>query len=59
MDDLVVKTRSRASLVDDLDETFRSLRRTRMMLNPEKCVFGISAGKRLGFLVSNWGIEVN
>ena len=31
----------------------------RMMLNPEKCVFGIPAGKLLGFLVSNRGIEVN
>ena len=34
VDDLVVKTRSRASLIDDLDEMFRSLRQTRMMLNP-------------------------
>src|SRR5438128_3025972 len=59
VDDLVVKTRSQASLIDDLDETFRSLRRTRMMLNPEKCVFGVLAGKLLGFLVSNRGIEVN
>ena len=30
-----------------------------MMLNPEKCVFGVPARKLLGFLVSNWGIEVN
>src|SRR6266540_2404694 len=59
VDDLVVKTRSRASLIDDLDETFRSLCQTRMMLNPEKCVFGVPAGKLLGFLVSNWGIEAN
>src|SRR5438105_9654037 len=59
MDDLVVKTRDQVSLIDDLDETFHSLRRTRMMLNPEKCVFGVSAGKLLGFLVSNRGIEAN
>src|SRR5438128_5226943 len=59
VDDLVVNTRNRASLIDDLDETFRSLRRTRMMLNPEKCVFGVPAGKLLGFLVSNRGIEAN
>src|SRR3954464_8346184 len=30
-----------------------------MMLNPEKCVFGVPAGKLLGFLVSNRGIEAN
>src|SRR6266508_1180978 len=59
VDDLVVKTRSQASLIINLDETFRSLRRTRMMLNPEKCVFGVPAGKLLGFLVSNRGIEAN
>src|SRR6187401_1441201 len=30
-----------------------------MMLNLEKCVFGVPAGKLLGFLVSNRGIEAN
>ena len=29
------------------------------MLNPAKCVFGVPAGKLLGFLVSNRGIEAN
>jgi hypothetical protein len=28
-------------------------------LNPEKCVFGVSAGKLLGFLVPHRGIEAN
>ena len=28
-------------------------------LNPEKCVFGVPAGKLLGFIVSNKGIEAN
>src|SRR5438105_753719 len=59
VDDLVVKTRNQASLIDDLDETFRNLHRTRMMLNPEKCVFGVLTGKLLGFLVSSRGIEAN
>ena len=30
-----------------------------MMLNLAKCVFGVPAGKLLGFLVSNRGIEAN
>ena len=30
-----------------------------MMFNPAKCVFGVPAGKLLGFLVSEWGIEAN
>jgi len=30
-----------------------------MKLNPEKCAFGVSSSKFLGFLVSQRGIEVN
>ena len=45
--------------MDDLKETFDNLRAYRMMLNPAKCVFGVPAGKLLGFLVSNRGIEAN
>ena len=30
-----------------------------MKLNPTKCTFGVPAGKLLGFLVSNRGIEAN
>ena len=30
-----------------------------MRLNPEKCTFGVEAGKFLGFMVSQKGIEIN
>ena len=30
-----------------------------MKLNPSKCAFGVSAGKFLGFMVTQRGIEVN
>ena len=30
-----------------------------MRLNPSKCVFGVTAGKFLGFMLSERGIEVN
>uniref|UniRef100_A0A2N9IAL2 Uncharacterized protein n=1 Tax=Fagus sylvatica TaxID=28930 RepID=A0A2N9IAL2_FAGSY len=30
-----------------------------MLLNPNKCVFGVSSGKFLGFMVSQRGIEAN
>ena len=46
-------------MINDLQETFDNLRVYKMMLNPEKCVFGVPAGKLLGFLVSNRGIEAN
>jgi hypothetical protein len=29
------------------------------MLNPKKCVFGVSLGKLLSFMVSTQGIDVN
>ena len=59
MDDIVVKSRKEETLIDDLKETFDNLRVYKMMLNPAKCVFGVPAGKLLGFLVSNRGIEAN
>src|SRR3954463_5211881 len=46
-------------LISDLKETFDNLRKYNMMLNPKKCVFGVPAGKLLGFIVSQRGIEVN
>ena len=45
--------------LNDLQETFNTLRSYNMKLNPSKCVFGVTAGKFLGFMVSQRGIEVN
>nr|ABF98055.1 retrotransposon protein, putative, unclassified [Oryza sativa Japonica Group] len=59
VDDLVVKTRNQETLLSDLAETFESLRSARIKLNPDKCMFGVPAGKLLGFLVSARGIEAN
>jgi hypothetical protein len=55
----VVKTKRGSTLVEDLTLVFDKLRATRTKLNPDKCVFGVSAGKLLGFLVSYRGIEAN
>jgi hypothetical protein len=59
VDDVVVKTRNSSTLIDDLEETFASLREYRWKLNPNKCVFGIPLGKLLGFIISQRGIEAN
>jgi hypothetical protein len=59
VDDIVAKIKSRVSLSDNLALVFNRLRSTRMKLNPDKCVFGVTAGKLLGFLVSYRGIEAN
>src|SRR3954462_9168769 len=59
VDDLVVKSVKGVTLLEDLRETFANLRTYQIKLNPEKCVFGVPAGKLLGFLVSERGIEYN
>jgi ribonuclease HI len=59
VDDVVIKTRNLDDLIADLEETFSSLHRFWWKLNPTKCIFGVPLGKLLGFIVSNWGIEVN
>ena len=46
-------------MIQDLEETFASLRQVDLRLNPEKCVFGVPSGKLLGFLVSHSEIEAN
>jgi hypothetical protein len=59
IDDMLVKTKDKVNHLEDLKETFETLRQYRMKLNPSKCVFGISSGKFLGFMVSQRGIETN
>jgi hypothetical protein len=59
VDDVVIKTENSENFIEDLQLVFNSLRWYRWKLNPEKCVFGVPAGKLLGFIVSHRGIEAN
>ena len=59
VDDMLVKSLRENDHLDDLQETFDTLRSYNMKLNPSKYVFGVTAGKFLGFMVSQRGIEVN
>ena len=52
VDDMLVKSKEAKTHLEDLQETFNILRRYRMKLNPAKCVFGVSSGKFLNFMVS-------
>nr|KYP55233.1 Retrotransposable element Tf2 [Cajanus cajan] len=56
---MVIKTKSPADHVQDIEEIFQQIRRHNMRLNPEKCVFGVQGGKFLGFMITCRGIEVN
>ena len=59
VDDMLVKSHDERKHVDDLEETLDTLRQYNMKLNPNKCAFGVSSGKFLGFMVSYRGIEEN
>nr|GEU94349.1 reverse transcriptase domain-containing protein [Tanacetum cinerariifolium] len=52
VDDLVVKSYTEAGMLRDIDETFRTLRKINMKLNPKKCTFGAAKGVFLGYVVT-------
>ena len=52
VDDMLVKSKEELAHLDDLKETFATLKQYQMKLNPSKCVFGVASGKFLGFMVS-------
>jgi hypothetical protein len=59
IDDIVLKLKRHGDLLDDLKETFDNLCKYKMMLNPNKCIFGMSSGKLLGYMVLSRGKDAN
>ena len=59
IDDMLVKSKQRQDHVTHLQHVFDLLREYGMNLNPLKCASGVSAGKFLGFMVTQRGIEAN
>jgi len=59
VDDMVVTSQQREQHVADLEKLFTTIAKYILKLNPEKCVFGVEAGKFLGFLLTERGIEAN
>ena len=59
VDDMLVKTKYQNDHIKYLAECFAILRKYNMKLNPQKCSFGVSSGKFLGFIVNARGIEAN
>nr|GEU43466.1 reverse transcriptase domain-containing protein [Tanacetum cinerariifolium] len=54
IDDLVVKSHTEAEMVRDIEETFHTLRKVNMKLNPKKCSFGLGEGVFLGRRLTSW-----
>ena len=56
---MLVKSTTTKHHIAHLAEAFQILNKYNMKLNPAKCAFRVSAGKFLGFIVNNRGIEAN
>jgi hypothetical protein len=52
VNDIIIASKKRATYIFDM-------RKARLKLNPEKCIFGVTRGKVFGCLVSIKGIEAN
>nr|XP_029147022.1 uncharacterized protein LOC114924956 [Arachis hypogaea] len=59
VDDILAKTARPDDLLSDLNDVFSSLRQHGMRLNPLKCAFAMEAGKFLGFMITQRGVEAN
>ena len=57
--DMLIKSKEEESHLDNLRETFNTLKQYSIKLNPSKCAFGVSSRKFLEFMVSQRGIEAN
>nr|GEZ97396.1 reverse transcriptase domain-containing protein [Tanacetum cinerariifolium] len=57
VDDLGVKSHTEAEIVRDIEETFRTIRKINMKLNPKKCSFGLAKGVFLGYVITPEGIK--
>ncbi|CAL9012923.1 unnamed protein product, partial [Prunus brigantina] len=59
IDDVVVKSPSKADHTGHLRQAFNRMRAHGLKMNPKKYAFGVTAGNFLGFLVHQRGIEVD
>ncbi|GKA79940.1 reverse transcriptase domain-containing protein [Tanacetum coccineum] len=56
VDDMVIKSKNKGNLIT---ETFDTLRKANMKLNPKKCTFEVKSGQFLGYMITNEGIQAN
>ena len=59
MDNMLVKSKKELAHLDDLKETFTTLKQYQIKLDPSKCAFRVVSGKFLRFMVSQKRIEAN
>ena len=59
IDDIVVKSDAFESHLADLRLAFERMKKYGLKMNPLECAFGVSAGKFLGFIIHEDGIEID
>jgi hypothetical protein len=59
IDDVIVKLDSMDSHLDDLSLALERMCRYGLKMNSLKCIFGVSVGKFLGFIIHEHGIEID
>ena len=59
IDEFVIKSAGLYSHLADLRLALERMRRYGLKMNPLKCVFGVLAGKFLGFIIHEKGIEID
>ena len=59
IDDIVIKSAGLDYHLTDLKLALERMRQYGLKMNPLKCVFGVSAGKFLGFTIHEKGIEID
>ena len=52
MDDMILKSQSRADHLAALQRFFERIRQFIFILNPKKCTFGVTSRKLLGHIIS-------
>ena len=59
VDDMIVKSKNREGHITNLRKFFERIKEYKLRLNLQKCTFGVTTRKLLGFLVSDRRIEVD
>ena len=59
VDDMILKSKERKGHYTALKKFFQRIREYRLSLNLQKCPFSLTVGKKLVFLITQRGIEVN
>lgn len=56
---MIVKSQTKEENLVNLEKIFERLRKFKLRLNPNKCMFGVRFGKLLSFIINQCGIEVD